>query len=100
MAQIPDTFKLFNQTWRINTTNHKELPNELGMCYTDQQEIVLLAGMNSDVLIQTLIHELVHAIETKLDLDMTERQVDLMALGLIDLFRSNPNMLSLLAEQD
>ena len=94
---IPDTFKLFQQTWHVRTGTEKELPNELGMCYVDSNEILLRTqGLPADTIIHTFLHELVHSIEQKLELDMTERQVDLMALGLIDLFRSNPSMVELL----
>ena len=95
--EIPDTFKLFQQTWHVRTGTEKELPNELGMCYVDSNEILLRTqGLPADTVIHTFLHELVHSIEQKLELDMTERQVDLMALGLIDLFRNNPAMVELL----
>ena len=95
--EIPDTFKLFQQTWHVRTGTEKELPNELGMCYVDSNEILLRTqGLPADTIIHTFLHELVHSIEQKLELEMTERQVDLMALGLIDLFRSNPAMVELL----
>ena len=95
--EIPDTFKLFQQTWHVRTGTEKELPNELGMCYVDSNEILLRTqGLPADTIIHTFLHELVHSIEQKLELDMTERQVDLMALGLIDLFRNNPQMVELL----
>lgn len=94
---IPNTFRLFQQTWHVRTGTEKELPNELGMCYVDSNEILLRTqGLPADTIIHTFLHELVHSIEQKLELDMTERQVDLMALGLIDLFRSNPEMVELL----
>ena len=95
--EIPDTFKLFQQTWHVRTGTEKELPNELGMCYVDSNEILLRTqGLPADTIIHTFLHELVHSIEQKLELDMTERQVDLIALGLIDLFRNNPAMVELL----
>ena len=94
---IPNTFRLFQQTWHVRTGTEKELPNELGMCYVDSNEILLRTqGLPADTVIHTFLHELVHSIEQKLELDMTERQVDLIALGLIDLFRNNPAMVELL----
>jgi hypothetical protein len=99
MAQIPDTFKLFNQTWTIRTALPYEIPDDLGQCRVDQHEIVLATNDCAETLIHVLLHEIVHCIEMKLHLEMTERQVDLISLGIIDLFRSNPNMLSLLEPQ-
>ena len=95
--RIPDEFKLFSQQWLVRTGTEKELPNELGMCFPDTNEVLLRTqGLPADTVIHTFLHELVHAIEQKLELDMTERQVDLMALGIMDLFRSNPHMVELL----
>lgn len=94
---IPNTFKLFQQTWCVRTGTEKELPNELGMCYVDTNEILLRTqGLPVDKIIHVFLHEVIHAIEQSLELEMSERQVDLMALGVMDLFRSNPNMLELL----
>ena len=100
MAQIPDTFKLFSQTWSIRTGTHKELPTELGMCYPDTNEILLNPEQTPDSLLHTLLHELLHSIETKMHLEMTERQIDCMALGLIELFNNNPDMVGILLPQE
>lgn len=100
MAQIPDEFQLFSQTWRIRTGTIKELPEELGMCYPDTNEILLNGNQTPESVIHTLLHELIHAVETKMHLELTERQVDCLALGLLDLFRNNPNMTGILLPQE
>ena len=100
MAQIPDEFQLFSQTWRIRTGTEKELPTELGMCYPDTNEILLNGAQTPDSVIHTLLHELLHAIETKMHLEMSERQIDCLSLGLIDLFRNNPDMVGILLPQE
>ena len=95
---IPNKFKLFNQIWTIRTAQQGELPDDLGQCRPDQLEVVLNHNQSEESIRHTLLHELIHCIEMKLHLEMTERQVDVIALGLIDLFRSNPE-LSQLFEQ-
>ena len=99
MAQIPNTFTLFSQQWQIRTAEAYELGDDLGQCRADQHEIIISPNQNAETLIHTLLHELVHCIELKLQLELNERQVDLISLGLIDLFRNNANMLSLLEQQ-
>jgi hypothetical protein len=96
--EIPNTFKLFNQMWSIRSAQPKELENNdlLGMCYPETNEILLNPSQTPDSIAHTLLHELIHSIESKLHLSLTEQQVDLLALGLLDLYRSNPNMLHLL----
>ena len=88
--QIPQKFRLFNQTWSVRGAVQGELPEDLGQCRPDQLEIVINPNQVAESMMHTLAHEIVHAIETKQHLEMTERQVDLIALGLIDLARSNP----------
>lgn len=99
MAQIPDTFELFAETWRIRTGDSRSMPDHLGLCLPDQREILLNPDQSEQSIQQTLVHELIHSIEQKLHLDLTENQVDLMALGLLDLFKNNPNMLTILGPQ-
>lgn len=97
--QIPNNFKLFSQQWSIRPGTDKELPAELGKCYPDTNEILVSANQTPDSLLHTLAHELLHAIETKMHLEMTERQIDVMALGLMDLFRNNPDMTGIFLPQ-
>jgi len=96
MAMIPDTFTLFSQQWTIRTAQQKELINDLGMCFPDSNEILLNANQSAESIKQTLLHELLHSIEMKQHLKMTERQIDCLSLGLIHLFSENPQMLDLL----
>lgn len=97
--QIPQRFRLFNQTWTIRLSHPMEIGDDLGQCRRDTREIVLNPNQVPDTLIHTLNHELIHAIEQTLELELTERQTDLLALGLMDLFRTNPMMLGLLGPQ-
>jgi len=91
--QIPQQFRLFNQQWRIRWARTGELPEDLGQCRPDQLEIVLNPNQVKESVIHTLAHEMVHSIELKQQLELTERQVDLIALGLIDLIRGNPGIM-------
>ena len=99
MAQIPDTFELFSETWTIRTGNDIEMALNNGLCLADSNTILLNPNQTPEGLIHTLIHELLHSLEVKLDLEMTERQVDVLALGLLHLFKTNPDMLTLLGPQ-
>jgi len=93
--KVPETFTLFNQQWQIRTAAKFELENDLGQCRPDQFEILVNTDQCEESLRHTLLHELVHCIEQKLHLELTERHVDLIALGLIDLLSNNPDLLTL-----
>lgn len=92
---IPSTYRLFGQTWTIRTGTDKETEGCLGLCYSASNEILIAPYQKYDAVIQTLLHELLHSIEEKMHLEMTERQIDCLAVGLIDLFRSTPEMLTI-----
>jgi len=94
------TFKLFSQDWQIRTGNDQELPEHLGLCLPDQRKILLHEDQDKDSKKHTLLHELLHAVEQKLSLNLTETQVDLMALGLLDLMRNNPELLAVFDDRD
>ena len=98
--QIPNKFQLFSQQWTVRPGTEKELPDELGKCYTDSNEILIRPDQTRDSIIHTVLHELLHSIEMKMHLEMTERQIDCMALGLLDLFRNNPALTQILLPEE
>lgn len=89
MIHLPIEIELFSQTWRIRAARQGEIDTDLGQCRPDQLEIVINPNQSGESMTHTIMHELTHAIELKLDLELTERQVDLIALGYINLFRLN-----------
>ena len=90
---IPNKFKLFNKTWTIRPAGHNELKDDMGMCYVNDLDIAYdMTNYPADEVRHIIAHELVHSIEQSLQLELTERQVDLLALGLIDLLTNNPDI--------
>jgi hypothetical protein len=100
MIYLPMTFDLFHQKWRIRAARTGELVEDLGQCRPDQHEIVINPNQTEESMTHTILHEIVHSWEIKLDLDMTERQVDLIALAMIDFFRSNPRAIELITGEN
>jgi hypothetical protein len=96
--QIPKNFELFSDIWTIRAGSDKELDNNLGLCYADSQEVILNPNQTPQQLKHVLLHELIHAIEQKLNLELTESQVDGVALGIKHLFLTNPQLLGLLVQ--
>ena len=88
-------FKLFGQEWQIRMGTELELDTDLGRCVVDQNLILLNDTQTEASLRHTLTHELIHAIEQKLHLGLTEKQVDLVALGLLDMVSNNDQLKTL-----
>ncbi len=89
MIHLPLTFQLFSQQWTIRVAQPGEIPEDLGQCRADLHEIVINPNQSEESMLHTILHEICHSIEIKQHLEMTERQIDLMALGFIDLLRNN-----------
>jgi hypothetical protein len=96
--QIPKNFELFSEIWTIRAGSDKELDNNLGLCYADSQEVILSPNQTPQQLKHVLLHELIHAIEMRLNLELSEAQVDGVALGIKHLFLTNPALLGLLVQ--
>lgn len=92
---VPNKFKLFGQIWTIRIGTDLEMSDDLGLCVSDDMLILLNTAQTEQNLKHTIAHEVIHAIEQKLHLNLTEQQVDLIALGLLDLFTNTPEMMNL-----
>jgi hypothetical protein len=68
--------------------------------FTDLFEIIINPIQNNESITHTLWHEIVHSWETKLDLQLTERQTDLIALSMIHFFRQNPQLIEYLLKEE
>jgi len=100
MTTIPKHFKLFGQDWQIRMGTELELDTDLGRCVVDDNLILLNATQTITNLQHTATHEVIHAIEQKLHLNLTEQQVDLIALGLVDIMKNTPEMLRIFGAQN
>ena len=52
------------------------------------------SGMAPDEERETLMHELTHAVENQLGLDLKEEQVRQLSVGMFAVFRDNPKLVS------
>ncbi len=94
-TQIPESFNLFGQHWRIRQATELELDGELGLCVVDDNLIIYDGKQSQQSRQHTILHEVVHAVEQKLHLGLSEQQVDLVALGLLEVFTHTPEMMNL-----
>lgn len=93
--QIPAKIEFMSQEWVIRAAGPRELNNDLGSCDPTTNTILLDPHLPPSVLLQTLMHELVHVIEMTMNLCFTEQQTDGMAAGLLHLIRTNPDIISI-----
>ena len=75
-----------------------ELPNQLGEFSYEEYSIKIKSGQHPLAEMDTLLHECIHAIDDCFQLNMSERQVYCLAVGVLALLRDNRNMLACLTE--
>lgn len=93
--QIPKEIEFMSQLWQIRAAKPKELVDCLGQCDPRTNTILLDPDLPTDVMLQTLTHELMHLLEMTLNQCLTEQQVDVMAAGIVHILRTNPELLEL-----
>lgn len=94
MQDVPNKVNIFGREYTITT---KELldgstdkEETLGQCINDKLCIEIKRGQHSLLEADTLLHEIVHAIDEIMQTRMTERQVCCTATGLIGVLKTNP----------
>lgn len=71
----------------------EELPDDnSGYHDGDDLEITIKEGLPKDNLADTILHELIHAVDLQMRIGLKEEQVCQLAAGLIALFRDNPEL--------
>lgn len=70
-----------------------------GSCEATKQKITILHDMPADEERDTLLHEVLHAIEEAMGLDMPDRHIRLLATGLYAVFRDNPEFFRYIGER-
>jgi hypothetical protein len=91
---IPSSLKIIGRTYKVELLD--EFPESLGETHTEAALIKIRAGQLLYDEADTLVHECLHALDERFQLNLTERQVYCTTVGLLSLLQDNPNMLQYL----
>ena len=72
--------------------------DDCGQCDDNKQAITIKKSMPSDLELDTIIHEVTHAIDYQMNLDLTERQVHGVGAGLAAVLIDNPKFIDYLSK--
>ena len=85
----PERIRILGKAFRL--TN--EVADDLnGECDTDTQTIAVRDGQPLESEQDTLLHEVIHAIDEAMDAKMKETQVKKLATGLLAVMKDNPGL--------
>jgi hypothetical protein len=101
MATHPKKAKIIGQPYTIRfldvvTMSDGELAQ--GTC-SSQTSVIEIRKSNAVLEVDTLIHEILHAIEYKMGLANNEHYVNRFATGLTQVFKDNPAVLKYITER-
>lgn len=95
-AAGPESIRVIGKTFTIHYVDKVDDDDSSGEQRRDQQLIKVKTGQHPETLRETLLHEIIHAIEEQIDLGMKERQVHSLAIGLFQVLRENPALVRFL----
>ena len=90
-CKIPKTLRIIGKDYTI-TTNHKQ--GSVGECDDFKQEINVDLDYPIQQVHDTLLHEVIHAIDHAMKSKLSEEQVAATATGLYAVFNDNPELLA------
>ena len=90
------TLTILGKEYTIEQLTADEFPDSLGETYTEQSLIKIRSGQSKFDEADTLLHECIHALDERFQLNLTERQVYCTTVGLLGLLKDNPEMLQYL----
>ena len=96
----PEAVRLMGRTFLINYVRGSVLADDTDFGHIDfySQLINISDNLTPVEEADTVLHELIHAIDLSMGLEMSEHQVHHLATGLIALFQDNPEVALYLAE--
>ena len=90
---LPPKIRVLGRDLPIQYVDAEDMPKAWGEYDYETQVVRIRTGQQPQFEADTVLHELIHAIDDVMQLGMTERQVHCSASGLIALFKDNPAFL-------
>ena len=87
---IPSSVVILGRVYNIDQKDFID-GDLLGQCDSDALKITIKKNQPEILEADTLLHEILHAIDDAMQTKMKERQVDCAATGLLALFKDNPD---------
>lgn len=91
---LPVEIKIIGKTYKVEPV--PEMDDECGACYDSKQLIKISEDLPQELSQDTLLHEVMHAIDFQMHTNMKERQISAMAAGLTAVFKENPTFVKYL----
>ena len=84
-------------TLEFVAADYPQLEDSYGLCDSDEQHIWIKEGQPLESEQDTVLHEVLHAVESAMNIDIPEEAIHRMATGLLAVIRDNPTFVRYLA---
>lgn len=104
LIDLPNAVSVIGKRFTVHCEGANSTPsspldrNDMGACMVNSLKIYIKEGYPLPTQQDTLLHEVIHAIDESLYLGMTEQQVSNMATVLLDTLRRNPHLTAYLLQ--
>ena len=88
---IPEKIRILGKIYGVQIVPGLE---NCGECFDAKQILKIQEGMPYGLERDTLLHEIIHALDYGMHLSMTERQVSALAAGLVAVLVDNPSLIT------
>jgi hypothetical protein len=93
----PERIRILGKPFTVSYTQGQPLEDDLnGECDTDKQQILVRDGQPLESEQDTLLHEVLHAVEEAVDARLKETQVKKVATALLAVLKDNPSLVTYL----
>ena len=87
----PTKIRVFGSDFSVGWPD--TIPGAVGLCEADKERISVCTKQAPVAELDTLLHEVIHAIEYKMGMDHNEDWTRRIATGLVGVFRDNPDFM-------
>ena len=91
---IPAAVEILGKTYRVEQVEGEQ--RDYGECYVDECRIEVWSKPCHDQKADTLLHEVLHAIDHEMHCSMSEPQIRRMTTGTLAVLRRNPQLVAYL----
>lgn len=91
---IPQKLRIIGKDISVNVC--EELEDRLGECRIEESIIAIKSGQSLFLEADTLVHECLHMLDERFQLNLTERQIYCTTVGLLTILKDNPSLLQYL----
>jgi hypothetical protein len=97
IMNIPERLRILGKSFEVMVLSPEQDTEVNGWMKLDKQQIWVRILEAKEQVQDTMLHEIIHAVDESLSLGMREKQVFALAAGLLAVLKDNPNLLAWLS---